>query len=338
MNRHVLRNVFWGLVLIGLGIIFILFLFGIFDFEFINQGGIKQFIKTYYPVLVIVAGLVHLVSGRKKFGSVIGGMVIAALGIYLLMRNLGVILVEYRDLWKFLVPAVLIGAGLGFLLNPKLRVGQRDRKETKEYNKNYNWEGENFDYHPPYENSQSSGPASSFKDWVQEGKEKIKDWKNSDDEDWKNDWKKDWQKDWNHQNPDYDPMFASNPKKTEKKSGFIGDIRIEGDYWELNPMDISYFIGDTKIDLTKAMIPYGQTDINISAFIGDVKIFLPNDVDLEVKVKATSVIGDIKIMGNKEEGLMRNVDYQTPFYGDGLKQIVIHIHLFIGDVIVKKVG
>lgn len=33
MNRHVLRNVIWGLVLIGLGVIFILFLTGTFDFD-----------------------------------------------------------------------------------------------------------------------------------------------------------------------------------------------------------------------------------------------------------------------------------------------------------------
>ena len=67
---------------------------------------------------------------------------------------------------------------------------------------------------------------------------------------------------WNH-----DP-------NVQTRSGFIGDIYLGHDYWELKPMNISHFIGDTVLDLTKAQILPGETVINISSFIGDVKIYL----------------------------------------------------------------
>ncbi|AQZ47613.1 hypothetical protein B5S25_14535 [Paenibacillus larvae subsp. pulvifaciens] len=344
MNRHVLRNVIWGLVLIGLGVIFILFLTGTFDFDKDAGDFIAEIFTTYWPVLLIVGGLSGVLSSTKDYGSHIGSMILVAIGSFFLMRNLGMPFAEHiKDIWKFIIPAILIGTGLSFLLNPgRQTTRQNHYEEYKEDYKDYEWQDKNFDHRPPYESSQSD---------PKEGKEEIKEWKENL-KDWKNDWKyqqknkrkrKLDEEEYDYQTkdfppPDYDPMFTSNPRQTENRSGFIGDIRIGGDYWELHPMNISYFIGDTKIDMTKAMIPYGRTDIHISAFIGDVKIFLPNDIDLEVKVKASSVIGDMKIMDRREDGLLRSMNYQTPFYGDGLKQLVIHVSLFIGDVSVKKVG
>ena len=61
-------------------------------------------------------------------------------------------------------------------------------------------------------------------------------------------------------------------------------------------MNISAFIGDTVIDLTKAQIPYGETKINISSFIGDVKVFVPEDMDLGVTVTTNSFIGDMSLL------------------------------------------
>lgn len=44
---------------------------------------------------------------------------------------------------------------------------------------------------------------------------------------------------------------------TINKSAFIGDLYMGQEVFSLKPMNISAFIGDTVIDLTKAQIPYG---------------------------------------------------------------------------------
>lgn len=126
----------------------------------------------------------------------------------------------------------------------------------------------------------------------------------------------------------------------ENRHSFIGDTRIGRgrDPWELQSLNVSHFIGDIEIDLTRAHIPYGRTTIDVSVFIGDIKIYVPNDLQLEVSVQASSLIGDLIVFENKESGLMRSLRQETPHYRDADKKLRINVNLFIGDARVKRVG
>jgi lia operon protein LiaF len=139
--------------------------------------------------------------------------------------------------------------------------------------------------------------------------------------------------DWKWTNYSHNPALG----KTQRSS-FIGDIHFGQEDWQLTPLDISLFIGDTVIDLTRANIPTGETRINVSSFIGDLKIFIPNDMQLEVSVTASAFISDMKVLDRYESGLFKNVQTQTRDYNDGEKKILIMVNTFIGDVIVKRVG
>ena len=103
-------------------------------------------------------------------------------------------------------------------------------------------------------------------------------------------------------------------------------------------MNLSAFIGDMTIDLSKAHIPYGETRIQISAFIGDVKIFVPNDVTLGVSIQMNAFVGDTKLIDQKESGIMRSSDMSTPHYQECERRILITVSTFIGDAKVKRVG
>ncbi|WP_240546165.1 cell wall-active antibiotics response protein LiaF [Paenibacillus artemisiicola] len=131
---------------------------------------------------------------------------------------------------------------------------------------------------------------------------------------------------WNH-----DP-------NVQTRSGFIGDIYLGHDYWELKPMNISHFIGDTVLDLTKAQIVPGETVINISSFIGDVKVYLPNDYEFGVHVVSSAFVGDVAVLEQKEGGIFKNIDAETPYFQEMDKKIILHVSTFIGDVRVTKVG
>lgn len=124
----------------------------------------------------------------------------------------------------------------------------------------------------------------------------------------------------------------------QTRSGFIGDIYLGQDYWELKPMNISHFIGDTVLDLTKAQIPPGETIVNISSFIGDVKVYLPNDYEIGVHVVSSAFVGDVAVLEHREGGIFKNMDIQTPYFPDTDKKIKLHVSTFIGDVRVTKVG
>ena len=44
------------------------------------------------------------------------------------------------------------------------------------------------------------------------------------------------------------------------RHGFIGDVHLGQEAWELKPIQISHFIGDSVIDLTRASIPLGRNN------------------------------------------------------------------------------
>ncbi|NHW37201.1 hypothetical protein GQF04_21880 [Paenibacillus aceris] len=122
------------------------------------------------------------------------------------------------------------------------------------------------------------------------------------------------------------------------RHGFIGDVHLGQEAWELKPIQISHFIGDSVIDLTRAAIPLGETTIHVTAFIGDVKIFIPNDLDVEVRVMASSFIGDMKVLDRRESGFLRSVRTQTSHYEEAERKLIVTTSMFIGDITIKKIG
>ena len=99
------RHGLWGAFVLGLGI-FVLGVVLILDnFGVIDGGGLAP----YWPVLLIVLGISHLVgpSTARKLGW---GLSWIAVGAIILLNNLGVIAVGIQILWP--VVLVILGANL----------------------------------------------------------------------------------------------------------------------------------------------------------------------------------------------------------------------------------
>ncbi|MCY8532994.1 LiaRS two-component regulatory system accessory protein LiaF [Bacillus vallismortis] len=129
------------------------------------------------------------------------------------------------------------------------------------------------------------------------------------------------------------------PPKDEKhpdiRSFFIGELQMMKQPFDLNDLNISGFIGDIKIDLSKAMIPEGESTIVISGVIGNVDVYVPSD--LEVAVSSAVFIGDINLIGSKKSGLSTKVYAVSPDFSESKRRVKVSVSLFIGDVDVKYV-
>ncbi|CAN2247739.1 LiaRS two-component regulatory system accessory protein LiaF [Bacillus vallismortis] len=129
------------------------------------------------------------------------------------------------------------------------------------------------------------------------------------------------------------------PPKDEKHpdmlSFFIGELQMMKQPFDLNDLNISGFIGDIKIDLSKAMIPEGESTIVISGVIGNVDVYVPSD--LEVAVSSAVFIGDINLIGSKKSGLSTKVYAVSPDFSESKRRVKVSVSLFIGDVDVKYV-
>ncbi|WP_340401267.1 cell wall-active antibiotics response protein LiaF [Paenibacillus sp. FSL H8-0079] len=306
--------------------------------------------RTYWPLFLIWWGVKGISEIRRNGGyAFIGPVIVLAIGGYFLARNLGWIDYSMGEFIRYLIPVMLIGGGLFVLIGPR----RRDRKHHDKMQ-------------PPPAPEQPYKPLSpedlempsSFDEQFEKTFGKPKQEQKNDSYGSFNTAKENLAS-YEHQQYQKHNAHGSTQKKYEKyddndqyddssyyggsgntinKSAFIGDLYMGQEVFSLKPMNISAFIGDTVIDLTKAQIPYGETKIVISSFIGDVKVFVPEDMDLGVTVTTNSFIGDMSLLNQKRGGFLSSAQAETAHYREASKKVRIIVSVFIGDVKVNKVG
>lgn len=409
MNRHFWNKTMWGLLLIGMGVLFLLRQTGIIDID------LGSLIAVFWPAILIFIGLKGMLI-QSKMGHGWGGSwnaFIALLGIYFLLRNLDVVFIRSVDIWQFIVPIFLIAIGFGMITRGSRYEERRaDAKEEYRHERERRRQERNEERARRHEerakrhedtisykhkkrsgmNASNSAEPSQHPEYMEEEPvfdaeyarkieqdldkvfherfgqkldddpfplvseaERKKNGTRTGDKagpggpaassqepqpdasafggdafgagtDHGASWHAGWQYDHQEQ------------RRPVERTSFIGDVHLGQDYWQLEPTNISHFIGDTVIDLTKANIPLGETKLTVSAFIGDVKVFVPNDIQVEVSVSASAFICDMKVMDRHESGMFRNMKYDSRYYSEADKKIHLTLNMFIGDVLVKRVG
>lgn len=342
MNGSMWGRLAGGFLLIALGLLFFLKQLG-----FISLS-IGELFSTFWPLFLIYAGLTSvLINKGRQDGA--WGLILVLIGGIFQARNLGWTPYSMREMFQFLIPVVLIIFGI------KMIFGRRSsRRHDSEYGGSRDGHGHGH-RHGHWGSDWERKLEDKWDEKARKWQEKIsrREAKRGRKADWKNggvypeagepgggsagyapppppggsSYER---------GPDY--HYVNSYAPPQNKSGFIGDVYMGQDYWELTPLNISHFIGDTSLDLTKASIPMGETRIHISAFIGDVKVFIPSDLDVEISVTTSSFIGDMNVLERREDGIMRSMNYRTPYYHEGAKKINLHVSMFIGDIVVKKMG
>ncbi|CAM4491958.1 cell wall-active antibiotics response protein LiaF [Paenibacillus phoenicis] len=304
-----------GMVLIGIGAVFLLNQFGVTDFS------IGEMFATYWPLFLILGGLVNLSNGGWRGGNFVGSVVLLLIGGYFLGRNLNLIDLSPGDFFRFFFPVMLIIGGLFVLFKP------RDPHRRKRRDDFPPPPMPPLDPPPPTFHPEMESPLDSIFGSMEKEKEKEEAAKQEKPR-------------FSHPNfgHHHHEGGSGGHGSVIQKSGFIGDVHLGQDYFQLKPMNISHFIGDTIIDLTKAQIPYGETKINVSSFIGDVKVFIPDDMDIGIVATSSAFIGDLKVLTQKQGGFMSSVTAESPYYGEASKRIKLIVSVFVGDVKVNMVG
>ncbi|WP_186438433.1 cell wall-active antibiotics response protein LiaF [Cohnella terricola] len=336
MHSSTVHRLLWGLFITLIGVVFLLNQIGLITMD------IGDLIRTYWPVFLIVFGLQGLVL--QHGGGFCWNSVTVLVGCYFLGRNLGLLHWEISDFVRFIVPVAIILFGINLIFKGN-RPSRRRRRHHHQPDEEWNSvhpsappeppgpppappELDEFERRNPIDLGKKTppGPTDPYRDSYRNETtppprgDEYGGWKTSHQhrEWWKS---QDWSQSWKNNH-----------------SRFIGDVHLGNDYWELRPMSISHFIGDTTLDLTKAQISVGETRVYVSSFIGDVKVFVPNDLSVGLQVVSSSLIGDVKVLDQKRGGLFNQMTVETPFFGDADKRVVLIVSSFIGDVRVTKVG
>ena len=329
--RNVFSRFLWGFLLIGLGAFFLLNQAGYIDY------GIGDLISMFWPLILIVAGLSNFINNGFKGGNFVGSGVLIIIGLYFLGRNTGYVYIGSTTFFNLLISAVLIMVGIQIIFKPKSKKDKYPNQE-KHYEEKFDLGPTPNEYMPPQEMKSSLDDLFKEKNFYGEQQDQQhNEFHNHEQNQSKNYDQKGYEyKNTSKKNDNADYNYY-NGKKIEKHN-FIGDVHLGRDYFQLYPTNVSHFIGDTIIDLTKAQIPYGKTKINVSAFIGDVKVFIPNDMDLSIKMQGNAFLGDIDALGEKQGSFLANLQKETLHYGETNKSIKLNVNTFIGDIKVNVVG
>jgi len=335
MQTSTAHRLLWGIVVITIGVVFLLNQIGIISMD------LGELFSTYWPVFMIVFGLQGLILQHS--GGVVWNSVIVMIGVYFLGRNLNWIHWDFSDFIRVLAPVALILFGINMIFRGNCSSSSKSAKR-KEKHEQWNPITPSMPPIPPgpppappeldeferrsainLQKEQANDAASSQADFH---RQTTTDPNHSQFYGWKH----------RHEHKDWWKAHDWSSSMRNNHSRFIGDVHLGNEYWELRPMSISHFIGDTTLDLTKAQISIGETRIYVSSFIGDVKVFVPNDFGVGLQVVSSCLIGDVKVLDQKRGGLFNQMSVETPNYPDSDKRIVLVVSSFIGDVRVTKVG
>ncbi|OKP92160.1 cell wall-active antibiotics response protein LiaF [Paenibacillus sp. P32E] len=359
MKRRFTSQILGGLLLIGLGAMFLLRQMGYTDFN------IGSLFADYWPVILIIMGIQKVLSTNErgsKGSSAFWGFLYLALGVFFLGRNLDWFDVSAGDFFKLLIPVMLIGGGLYVIFKPRDHTPPVPPAPPAP--KAYYPPGPGagpLDVEPPKplestldeQFEQKFGKSEGQRDWneylhkdEEEDESDNGRFHSSADSRWQEKHERHERRRQERQerharrHGEWHEEFhgAADRKETTNRSAFIGDVHVGKDHFQLKNTNISQFIGDTVLDLTNAQIPYGETKINISAFVGDIKVYIPEDMDLGVKVNSSSFIGDMQVLEQSRSGFMSSVQCNTPYYKEAGKKVRINVSAFIGDIKIKTVG
>lgn len=133
-----------------------------------------------------------------------------------------------------------------------------------------------------------------------------------------------------------EPEFSGSDQHEKKiVSGLIGEVSYKDSNWALEPMMLNNSIGDYFLDLSKAFIPERETPIIINGSIADIKMIIPENIP--VNITANSKIGDVRIFDIKGDTLNRTVFYKSQGYDEATRKLKITINVKIGSIRIDKV-
>jgi hypothetical protein len=105
--------------------------------------------------------------------------------------------------------------------------------------------------------------------------------------------------------------------------------------WQLKDEEIWMFVGDIRLDLTRAQIPLGETTLRVLGFVGDVDLLIPQGAGFSLQ--AMAIVNDAKIEGQKNYvRVLSPYQYTSDNYQAVEQKIRIETTFFVGDLTVNQ--
>jgi predicted membrane protein len=114
----------------------------------------------------------------------------------------------------------------------------------------------------------------------------------------------------------------------------IGHVRSDVEGWSVEDAVVSTVIGDISLDLRRADLPEGDTELTLLCWLGTIQVRVPRDVGVDVTGQA--IIGTVDILGRREEGVVRDFRMRSPNYDAATRRVQMRLSTFVGELLVVQ--
>jgi lia operon protein LiaF len=125
------------------------------------------------------------------------------------------------------------------------------------------------------------------------------------------------------------------PSYSNASYGF-GDYRPDLSGKEIKRESFSHGLGNIVLDLTHATIPDGQNSMRALHGLGDLRVIVPRD--LAVNVKASAGMGEVRVFGERADGIAPHLEFRSDDYATAVRKLDIEASAGLGDVRVLRAG
>jgi predicted membrane protein len=113
----------------------------------------------------------------------------------------------------------------------------------------------------------------------------------------------------------------------------IGHVHSDMSGWAVDEdAVVSTVLGDISLDLRRADLPEGETQLTLLCWVGTIQVRVPRDVDLDVTAQA--IVGTVDILGRRETGFVRDIRVQSEAYGRQPRRLQMRLSTFVGELLV----
>jgi predicted membrane protein len=119
------------------------------------------------------------------------------------------------------------------------------------------------------------------------------------------------------------------PAGTNLDFRLLGDAKRRGT-WTVQNEEFWSFVGDTRLDMSEAEIPAGETKLRVYGFVGDVRLRLPQDVGF--CVNSVAFLSETRILGDKQDTFVAPFEFKTPGYETAERKIRLESWFFVANI------
>lgn len=133
-------------------------------------------------------------------------------------------------------------------------------------------------------------------------------------------------------------MKSKNTQQSDQylhKQSIIESIKWDREPWELKSSSIWFVVGEVHLDLSLAIITEKETTLLLQGIIGDIDLICSEEIG--VSIQASTIFGQLNVMGEKQAGMMNKIGWQSANYSSCEQKVTIYLSYIVADIDVKVV-